>query len=705
MPSISQTLFTEIFPVRADALPELSSYTLETNGGETSTIGGKLAYRLKHTFPGHWAWAGWRIVTDAPQPEEAVMKVVETLWAEQPDTFRALRRVNLARNWVPSAQTQADFAARGLLADEEKKIRQLLDNQKQDLGSAYVERVYEIRGWVVQGQPAVSISISSRLVFKQDVATYAKKVPQEALIGLQVADKTGTLKGEIVEIVGSLASARNRLLKITQREEMQRIISSAPDDELVVSVSTGSGHPYDYVVSALRVVLNTEDFKRFNIDGRKALSAMRFEPGRRATLIGEISREIGQTYLARGYSSQEYPDLFEFTSFVTTVRVGNGQTIRYDENTLLNALQSHGLFRKAQRFRDGAPIKVGFLIDSALSNSYTEFWEQIEGKLRVLGFDVQTVGVITLRDGRRAELELAISSLENDLPDIVVAFFPGQFDDDENDEETAYNRFKSLTIGRGIPSQVIEKHTLKNKYAVGNIVMGILAKTGNIPYVLAQPLEYADVLVGIDIARERKKRLQDSVNATAIARIYLGNGEFLQYVINDMPLEGETIPANVLQSLFPVSEFAGKRVVIHRDGYFRGREKEALASWANEIGATFHFVQVIKSGSPRVYALVEKEIQQPEKGSAFLLQETEALLISTLPPFRNATPRPLRILVDPPFSIEQALHSVLSMSILHYGSLRPPRLPVTIHYSDKIAYMALRGIKPNNLQGTVPYWL
>jgi len=200
MPSTSQTLFTEIFPVRVGALPQLSSYIVEVNGGETSSVGGKLAYRLKRTFPGHWAWAGWHIVTDFPQSDEAVMKVVEALWAEQPDIFRSLRRVYQARNWTPSAQTQADFVARGLLADEERKIRQILDTQKQDLGSAYLERVYEVRGWDVQGKPAVSVSISSRLVFKQDVATYAKSVSPEALIGLQVADKTGTLKGEIVDI-------------------------------------------------------------------------------------------------------------------------------------------------------------------------------------------------------------------------------------------------------------------------------------------------------------------------------------------------------------------------------------------------------------------------------------------------------------------------------------------------------------------------
>jgi hypothetical protein len=42
-----------------------------------------------------------------------------------------------------------------------------------------------------------------------------------------------------------------------------------------------------------------------------------------------------------------------------------------------------------------------------------------------------------------------------------------------------------------------------------------------------------------------------------------------RYVIHDAPLEGETVPDHVLQSLFPAKEFQGKWVVIHRDGYFR----------------------------------------------------------------------------------------------------------------------------------------
>ncbi len=41
----------------------------------------------------------------------------------------------------------------------------------------------------------------------------------------------------------------------------------------------------------------------------------------------------------------------------------------------------------------------------------------------------------------------------------------------------------------------------------------------------------------------------------------------------------------------------------------------------------------------------------------------------------------------------------------NHGSLLQPRLPVTVHYSDKIANLALQGIKPNALEGDRPYWL
>lgn len=118
-------------------------------------------------------------------------------------------------------------------------------------------------------------------------------------------------------------------------------------------------------------------------------------------------------------------------------------------------------------------------------------------------------------------------------------------------------------------------------------------------------------------------------------------------------------------------------------------------------------VEIIKSGAPRFYQKNDKLPKQPPKGSVFKLSDTEAFLVSSLPPNQNSTPHPLYIRTETEqnFSIEDAIHSVLSFTFLHFGSVRPPRLPVTIHYSDKIAKFILKGIKPNDPEGKIMFWL
>lgn len=320
-----------------------------------------------------------------------------------------------------------------------------------------------------------------------------------------------------------------------------------------------------------------------------------------------------------------------------------------------------------------------------------------------------------LQDLSRPALAQAIDFFKQEQVDLVLALFPDQLSSHQQETtDQVYDRFKSMTLQEGLTSQVVRQKTLKNTYAVGNVILGILAKTGNIPYILATPLPFADVIVGLDVARNKKKNLPGSVNAIAATRIFLNNGEFLHYQINESPLEGETIPQHILQSLLPAEHMAGKRVIIHRDGLLRGHEKTDLAEWGKQIGATFHWVEVNKSKSPRLYqksvTTDEKgqnstSITQPPKGTVCRLSNTEALLVSSLPLNSASTPQPLHLRTDLALGIDHAIASVLALTYLHYGSDKCPRLPVSIHYGDRIGYLTLRGIKPQNFTGVIPYWL
>lgn len=701
-------IFAEVFPVQTTTLPQLLAYKLDVGGGDVNTIGGKLSYRLRKKLQGHWVWTSNRLLTDAPHSQEEITKVVEELWAEQPDVFKDLQGVTQDPSWRLISQAQAEFVARGLFADVDTEVRRILAEKAQDLGNARVERVYETRGWVVQGQPAMSISIFSHLLHKRDLKAFATQISKpEDLIGLWVADKTSSLKGEIIAIAGRVDEHRKRLLALTQREEMQDIIKRAPEDELVVRVSVDRNE-YEYVVSALQLVLRTEDFGRFNVNSQQALKALRIEPTLRSQLVKNICDLAKERNLVlNAYNSKEFPSLFLTAAdvgFEPRLCFGGGQIREYDEKTLLRALHEFGLYKRAERFQSNVPIRIGIINALDYSVPLDGFLSKLQQELQRLNFAIHLIREEKIPGVLRADLEKAIGSLQKGEPHILMAFLPDEYDEDE-EEYGAYHHFKSLTVGKGIPSQVVYESTLNEKYAMANIVLGVLGKTGNIPFVLAEPLEYTDLVVGIDIARRRKERLAGTINATAIARIYFRDGEFLRYVIHDAPLEGETIPENVLQSLFPISEFKGKRVIIHRDGPFRGEEKQALKGWAQKIGAEFYPVEIIKRGTPRLYAIQRTKIQQPSKGDAFRLSGTEAFLVSSLPPFSNATPQPLRVRTEAPLTIEQAIHSILSCTLLHYGSLKPPKLPVTIHYSDRIARLALRGIKPKELEGNIPFWL
>ncbi|MFW9890486.1 MAG: Piwi domain-containing protein, partial [Candidatus Thorarchaeota archaeon] len=521
----------------------------------------------------------------------------------------------------------------------------------------------------------------------------------EEVIGLMVADKNTTLKREIFDISGTLKEHRERLLRITQTEVTVNLIENSPDDTLVVVL--GREH-YEYAATCLWPIVRSDDYKLFGVDAQKVNRHLRMHPKDRYELVGKISRLIRmQNLTGFEYSTNTHNNLFltpRNIGFDKKVRLGNDVVVTYGKD-IFYQLKKSGLYQYSKEFEEGSPIRIGVVKSQSIRNPKS-LYKDLETELSDMKLDMGIVAEETLSEDSRIELEYCIDRLERHEPHLVLGVF---------DWGPSYHSFKLLTVGRGLASQVVLQKTLANKYAIPNIVLGIVGKTGNIPYVLEKPLPFADMIVGIDVAREKKRKLKGTVNVAAIARIYFSNGQFVKYVIHDEPIEGETIPVSVLQSLFPANEFKGRKVILHRDGSFRGDEENALKEWANNIDATIYPVEVIKSGAPRLYGAEEispspQGVDRPQVGMSFLVSSTEALLASSPPHDRNATPRPLRIRTKSSLSIRDALQSVMSLTILHCGSTIPPRLPVTVHYSDKIAGLALKGVKPKNLEGDRPYW-
>src|SRR5690606_11470120 len=149
--------------------------------------------------------------------------------------------------------------------------------------------------------------------------------------------------------------------------------------------------------------------------------------------------------------------------------------------------------------------------------------------------------------------------------------------------------------------------------------------------------------------------------------------------------------------------FSGSWVVFHVDGPLGPGERQVLDAWAEAIGAQFFYVEIMRRGVPRVYALEAGRIGRPPRGTVFRLNHEEAFLI-TSSSGEDATPQPLHIRTTG-LSIEDALHSVMMFTLLHYGALKTPKLPVTIHHAEYMRSSLSRGVLPSDAAGDVPFWL
>ncbi|PHV64268.1 Piwi domain-containing protein [Cyanobacterium aponinum] len=696
-------LFTEIFPIQLKSLPKFSTYSIATITSENKDkVGRKLQYQLQKNFSGHWYWdkVNKCLITDSPQQEAKFNDFIALLWQSKDDIFKnSLQSIVPNDKISPSHQGIADFVAHGLLADINPNIREILKKFIQNKGKYTITYECEKYGYVVNNHPSVSISLKSRLDYKETLKDYLSKIENKnEILGLHVTDITKPdfqSAMTITSIIGRLGENNNRqrLLSYSISDKMRRIITEANDQELIVETN----NIYHYVVNALKIRVYNQDYERLKISEKLQITS-----DKRIEFLIPIIELIKKTNLVgNAYASSRHQHLFltqDKLNYSPKLLFANNHQ---DNKNVFNSVKKFGVYKPSQNQK----IRIGILntvpnlnLDDLRSNIRKNLGK--EG----LGYELNLAGEENIHSLSRFNLESAIERLKERKPNIILAIIKGKIEG-KNNERTLYEEFKHLTLKNDIPSQVIRPITINNQFALKNILLGILAKTGTIPYILAHPLKYADFVIGLDVSRQKKRALSGTINSAAMARIYFNNGELLRYSIRDAMLEGEIIPSHILQDMFPVKEFSNKTIIIHRDGRLPLQEKESLLAWGKDINATFYFVEIIKNGNPRLYAREDSKTKNAPKGSIFKLSETEAFLVSSDFSANMGTPRPLKIRTYPPFPLESALHSVLSLTLLHYGSERPPRLPVTTYYADKISTLASRGLRPQATDGSVPFWL
>jgi len=708
----------EVFLLNVERLPNLVAFRLEiAQSADLNTIGGKLARQLTKRVGGRWAWSRSMSQVLGERQDFDTASLLKDLWSEQRDTFGSLRDIQGTSVKGTTSMALAEFAVNAILDPARREVRKALTLDRPIRLGSDVELVREpdVRAWVVQDRPAVSISIRSRLLCRRSLQEFAEGGGED-LLGMQVTDKARQHTAEVDEVLeGNLAVHRDRLIALATRKESQEELRAAPDSTLVVKIrNRGSANGYEYPATALLPVVRSADFAFFGVNGSQARKQMVLPPGLRAELVNKAKKAFNTATDAL-IGPPFHSGLAGFSGYLTaedlgyseSVKLGSSAVVIHDHKSIFREVKSHGPY-SGQPTRSN-PIRIG-----VLTLPGCEDWQRFEGDLLRILQEVSCPSAVTqramARSSSRRELEAALASLEGAVDLVLLVLPEDETQDDSEEGSGAYIRFKAATIPRDLASQAVQLKTLENSrnasIVLENVALGIMAKAGTVPFVLAEPLPYADIVVGLDIARKQKDKLAGSINAAATARIYNTQGEFLRYWLPDHLIEGETIPADLLERMFPEAQFRGKRVLIHRDGLFRGREKEALTEWGASIGAGMMLVEVIKSGAPRLYSYTSSSnVSKPPKGLCLKISDSEAILVSSPPPFGDATPRPLQVRTHGGITIEQACHSVLSLTLVHIGSKLCPRLPVTIHWADQIAEFALKNIKPRSLEGDRPFWL
>jgi len=734
------TIFlSEIFPLQLSK-PEILCFRLTPDFKEESRqIGNRLSFHLSRKFPDvtvSWHHGDFFALAKPkqamPSSEEWKM-ALEIIRAEVPDLSDRPWGIQWVRHPELAPILLARLACQILQTDcrfDESPISPITQQTQGAMVKRKVEfwpETIELEG---NSRPAISLSARSTILFKGNLADFFQRhpdrhKPEEILIGLHVQDNETGGHGVIAEITGTIGSKRTELLTQATGATSKQALQEAPDEQFVVGVQFGKNPKvYEYAMAALRPRITADTEIRFGVQYGQLLRETKIRYKERQKLRESYTAKAKQTLknygfdLECGIHSGKFKSLFwQPKTALEQTPLLFGNNFVGTQNQIFSGLKKGGVYRKHSAY-DSRPINIVAL--KLIDFKVDRFLSGIEHCFKQFGFEKPVMGKELLSVNgsgaiARRELEKTLNKIAALSPDIVLIFLPE--DDrnaDSNDGGSLYHFAYAQLLRRQIASQFIYEDTLKRlqqpSYILNQVVPGILAKLGNLPFVLAEPLEIADYYVGLDVSRLSKGRLAGTMNVCASIRLYGQNGEFLRYKLEDGLLEGEEIPQRLLERMLPADELEGKTVLIYRDGRFCGREVSHLLERASAIGSKFILVECIKSGVPRLYQYHrnEKILAAPDVGLALCTSHREAILITTKVPQKVGLARPLRLRVHEdghPASIESVLETTLKLTLLHHGALKTPRLPMPLYGADRMAYLKLNGIYPSLMEGDRQFWL
>lgn len=546
---------------------------------------------------------------------------------------------------------------------------------------------------------------------------------QNTLLNLDVRNRFANHRTGIIDsIIGTCQTERDRLLSYDLIPSTRRLIENSDNEDLVVSVKQkNQGNYSDYVIAGLELNINPNNCQLVGLNNYEQYRKQAKIDLREWETLLDKGKQLAQKTLndwgikvsSNYVNSRENNQIFFCVSKYNKIDLEFGKQVTSSRSQIKSGLKKGGVFSRHPNFSQGKAINVVAL--NLCEEKAKDYVNNLGSALDEIGFTMKLVKPISLSvSGKMSEEDVAKidRKLEGAIalnPDLFLTILPeGDKQLDDTSQGSYYHYISQKLLKQGIPSQMVTVENLNNSYIINNIVLGILAKLGNLPFVLKEPLKVADCFLGLDVARVRKSKGNGTQNACACVRVYGSKGEFIKYYLEQDHLEGEEISPKILRKFTPEKDLANKTVLIFRDGRFRGEEIPFLKEREEVINTQFIFVEITKNRTTRLFNYESSSLQIPDRYLLFRHSNTEATVITTQPPPKVGIASPIRITIRqegviPPF--RDVLEATSKLCLLHHGSYQEPKLPVPIYASDRIGYKTLKGLYHTNPQGDCQWWL
>lgn len=583
-----------------------------------------------------------------------------------------------------------------------------------------VYRTFEFQPRLIENEMFVYISVRNMFKSNESIANYINQ--NKNIIGLKVKYDWINIQstGEVIELLDKTVSepleelggkSTIDYLKESGREYFIKNLKEEDFSMNVVRVKFGKS-AYCYMPQGLFPVVTREYISLVNPKFSKQLdNIIKMDMDYRFRVIEQFIMDIGYiAELESGYISSKhndvtlteytykqlskpqifskshkinkYHDIFKYGYHKTPDKISVG--ILYPEKYKTESLEA---LRKIYSFNN-----LGYVLNDKK--------EKINyAKEKLIPFEFNSEFNIAYDLGDITEYKrIIMERCTIEKVDLVLCVIPT-----EEDEDNPYLPFKTELAKYQVPSQMItldaagvinncsvgeqNKMTYKGLYYLHNIALGIVAKTGGVPWILKEDFSGVDCFIGIDVANPSK-----GIRIPTSAVVFDKHGQLISYYKPSVAQRGEKIDNEVLQGMFDnimlgyfqqYREYP-KHVVIHRDGFAR-EEVEWYVKYFDKRGTKFDIVEVKKSNGIRFGIDKGNNIENPESGT-MILNKNEAHLVTTdIKPSLGA-PRPLKIQVKHgDLDIEEAAKQIYYLSEMHVGAIRSTRLPITTEYADRIA--------------------